>query len=378
MSSSLYVNGDASALSLPYLARLSAEVYAANTSINDNNEIGRLENESNRSQLVAVGADKFSVHGTPTPNPKTTGKTLVVAICGTSSPLQHLMNVKAQAYRGMYAVGRAFSPKPSPEGSDTDRAAVASNENSNPFENHEEAYRAGHREGWIEPAEKICHELIRLCGSCDHGNDNKCLNDAYDRIILTGHSRGGLLSYHVGVVLRSGIGSSETNSLNEARIQPFRGTIKVVAFGMPPPLCKPDHSVDLIAFSSRDVVSVWNRDDPVSNGSILKPPASSSDWWNPVSLPFKSPQKPPPKPPARASSLRGGSGMWGLLGNVAAAVVEATVDAAGTLASNVEKHHAVDEYVRHVSECGSNSPFSELPPSVRFQSQQLVVRLDEE
>jgi len=418
-----YVSGDRSALSLSYLAQISAEVYddcddraatkkeqecpGGNSNSTTTTTATKFSKE--RITCIQVVSDKFSIYETTTPTTATSAaattntapkKTLFVAICGTSSPLQHIMNVMPHAYSGFHAIERAFTTnnttRTTNASSSADRGTSTAGNTGTAFETQEEAYRAGHREGWIEPAEDIYREIVRWCcsnNSNENENNRDAWNAAYDRIVVTGHSRGGLLAYYVGwLLVRGGIATTNTianvsdndnknENTNESSghgsctaISPFRGLLKVVGFGMPSPLCEPtentsnDNNINdtFRSFVSEHVVSVWNRNDPVANGSSsklsssIKPRADSNSknnpWWNPVSVrvgkikrPAASTAKTEIKTGGASSSMRGGSGFWGLVGNVVSVAVEAVGDKAAELATDVDKHHGSLEYFRQVS-----------------------------
>lgn len=349
--SSVYFSGDPSSVSLPYLAKISADLYKRKkvSSGVELQERGLKEqrdvdnNANTNEEVIEVGADRFSIHQAPTPtgdsqnNIGSNKKTICVAICGTSSPLQHIMNVMPHAYQGIYAVGRAFSTKEvNNTSSNTTTSRSSTTVQEDVFASHEEAYEAGHREGWTGPARAICQELVRRLGG-DNAREFDW-NNQYDRIFVTGHSRGGLLAYHVSLLLTRGGNYSEY-----PEITPFHGILKVVGFGMPPPLSEPTGAADL-AFIAENVVSIWNRNDPVANGSIL-----TCRKWNPIGVQvgaLKRPKKPKQQKP---SSIRGGSGFWGMVGNVVSTAVEAVGDKATELGSDIDKYHTVEEYVRSVS-----------------------------
>lgn len=309
-----YLASDPSAMSLAYLARVSSEVYGEN------------ETMGGDSRIIEIGADRFTIREhKPT-------KTLFVAICGTSSPLQHVMNVMPHAFKGLQLVEKAFSTK--------DLSSSA--QRSSTIER--DAYEEGHEQGWKVPASNIYDEVLRICASEAKGESDAPfdLNETYDRIVFTGHSRGGLLAYHAGVFCLMGNNSQP----------PYKGSLGVVGFGMPPPLAPPTDPLERSA-CIQSVLSVFHTHDPVSNGSVLKFPNS----WNPahqISLTMTAEQqqerarKREEQQAMRSSVSSRGSGFWGAVGNIVQTAVTAVGDTATDLTSNIEKYHAIGEYVQKV------------------------------
>ena len=339
-----YLPSDPSAISLSYLARISSDVYESN------DEGKHQPTTSLSSGNIEIGPDRFSIHehvekgnqesaspdSTTTTTTATTTRTLFVAICGTSSPLQHVMNVMPHAYKGMQLVERALSTKDSSQNnnnSNNERASV-----------DRDAYEEGFVQGWQVPASNIYEEVLRICSSAEKDNQEPIdLNEKYDRIVFTGHSRGGLLAYHASVFCKKGTNSQP----------PYRGALGVVGFGMPPPLSPPSDPLER-SVCVRSVLSVFHTHDPASNGSVLKFPNS----WNPahklsVTLSPEEENERARKQQEQqalrsASSIRGGSGFWGAVGNLVQTAVSAVGDTASELASNIEEYHSIGGYVRKI------------------------------
>lgn len=324
-----YLPSDPNAVSLSYLAQISSDVYGGADSSGEANE---QERTSISSGIVEIGPDRFAIHE----HVQEGSRTLFVAICGTSSPVQHVMNVMPHAFKGLQLVEQALTTKDS------------NNTNQQSRANDHDAYQEGFVQGWKDPASNIYEEVIRLCSSHEEEtNDSKIdLNEKYDRIIFTGHSRGGLLAYHASVFCSTGTHTQP----------PYRGSLGVVGFGMPPPMSPPSDPVER-SVCVQSVLSVFHNRDPVSNGSVLKFPVS----WNPaqtLSLAL-SPEEEREKARklqeqqqakrASASSLRGGSGFWGAVGNLVQTAVTAVGDSASELAKNIEVYHSMAEYIRKIS-----------------------------
>ncbi len=338
-----YLPSDPKAVSLSYLVKISDEVYE--------------EKEKEGKGIIEIGADRFTIHE------HKPSKTLFVAICGTSSPLQHVMNVMPHAFKGLQLVEQAFSTKdpsnPTARSSTTER----------------DAYEEGHVQGWKDPASNIYEEVLRICSKEKESDSPFDLNAKYDRIVFTGHSRGGLLAYHASVFCSMGTHSQP----------PYRGSLGVVGFGMPPPLCPPNDPLER-SVCVQSVLSVFHTHDPVSNGSLQKFPTS----WNPaqqLSITLTAEEqsererKKLEQEQARRSSTQSrGSGFWGAVGNLAKAAVTAVGDATSDLASNIEKYHSIGEYVQKVA--GGHGTLSEkkntTPASTTAASSFVVEKRDKE
>ncbi len=324
-----YLPSDPNAIHLSYLAQISSDVYRGADSSGEANE---QEITSVSTEIVEIGPDRFAIHE----NVKEGSRTLFVAICGTSSPLQHVMNVMPHAFKGLQLVEQALTTKDSSQANQQARAT------------DRDAYQEGFVQGWKDPASNIYEEVIRLCSSHEKetNNGNIDLNEKYDRIVFTGHSRGGLLAYHAGVFCSMGTHTQP----------PYKGSLGVVGFGMPPPMSPPSDPVER-SVCVQSVLSVFHNRDPVSNGSVLKFPTS----WNPaltMSLAL-SPAEEREKARklqgqqeakrASASSIRGGGGFWGAVGNLVQTAVTAVGDSASELAKNIEVYHSMAEYIRKIS-----------------------------
>lgn len=324
-----YLPSDPNAISLSYLAKISSDVYGGSDSSDEKNHG---QNTSSSSGIIEIGPDRFAIHE----HVQEGSRTLFVAICGTSSPLQHVMNVMPHAFKGLQLVEQALTTKDSPQ---TNQRSGASDR---------DAYEEGLVQGWKDPASNIYEEVLRLCSSHEEETSNGGidLNEKYNRIIFTGHSRGGLLAYHASVFCSMGTNSQP----------PFKGSLGVVGFGMPPPMSPPSDPVER-SVCVESVLSVFHNRDPVSNGSVLKFPNS----WNPaqtLSLTL-SPEEEREKARklqeqqqakrSSASSMRGGGGFWGAVGNLVQTAVTAVGDSASELAKNIEVYHSMTEYIRKVS-----------------------------
>jgi len=399
--------GDPSAVSLSYLAQISSEVYNSNHNSNHNSDHNATAPEGSSSGIIKVGPDRFSIyeHNVSSTSTKSS-TTLFVAICGTASPLQHVMNVMPHAYRGLHFVEQALSTKDLYNNTNTNNNNSNSetrshNETNTKSTTQQDAYEAGHVQGWKDPAKKIYEEVLKACSllrnskntNANSNNDNNNndtpheklqtatpsdstttttpidLNEFYDRIIFTGHSRGGLLAYYAGIVCARGINSNSnlnshtaTATATATATPPFRGEMGVVGFGIPPPPSPPTDPFE-INFCARSFVSVVHHNDPVSNGSILvcrgwKPASTLSLGSTPEEqherarkkeLKLKLQQEArATAAKAKASSIRGGSGFWGALGNIVQTAVSAVGDSATELATNIEEHHSIEEYLRGV------------------------------
>lgn len=337
-----YLASDPSAISLSYLARISEAVYESN------------DNGRPPQGIIEVGPDRFSIHEHR--HPETNTRTLFVAICGTSSPLQHVMNVMPHAFSGLHFVEQALSEK------NTNNNSNGSQDRSAPTTTHRDAYEAGHVQGWKDPAKNIYEEVLRVSSAPRNEHDEETtaittsddaaatpsppldVNEKYDRIVFTGHSRGGLLAYHAGVCCAKG---TESQS-------PFRGALVVVGFGMPPPLSPPSDPLEH-AVCARSLLSVFHTHDPVANGSILKLPAAP--YWNPLQLSVgltreeqaeKARKQNEQRALRSASSIRGGSGFWGAVGNLVQTAVTAVGDTASEVTSNIDQYHSIGEYLRKI------------------------------
>jgi hypothetical protein len=401
--------GDPAAVSLSYLAQISSEVYNSNDS-------GTNSSEGSSSGIVKVGPDRFSIYehtvSSTNSTSTSTSTTLFVAICGTASPLQHVMNVMPHAYRGLhFVVEQALSTKDFNNNNNTNSNTSSNSEtrsrnetNTNPT-TQQDAYEAGHVQGWKDPARKIYEEVLKTCSSLrkskntnsnnsDSDSDNDIpleklqlqstatattpsdsatttttistplnLNEFYDRIVFTGHSRGGLLAYYAGIVCARGI-HSNSNSRTATTTPPFRGALGVVGFGIPPPPSPPTELLEM-RFCARSFVSVVHHNDPVANGSILvckgwtpattlslgSTPEEQQERARKKKLKLKLQQEAratAARAKAQASSIRGGSGFWGALGNIVQTAVSAVGDSATELATDIEEHHSVEEYRRGV------------------------------
>lgn len=242
--SPLHVGGDPTKLSIHHLAQRCDDVYG-----NPNDENGGVH----PAEFHEVGnGDWFSTAVDETGG----GKTLIVAIRGSACLQQHWLNIKPDlfllaAYHPTFIVTQL-----------NDVYRLNSIHGFWRFR-----YDEGYRVGWISPAMKIYRMLVDIHGR--HG----CWNSVFDRIVLTGHSRGGLLAVHVGeffVGLRECHGSSF-----------FTGDLRVVGFGMPPPLVRNnDRSKRFCNWAKSHVLSVYNVDDPIANGELQR-------WvplWKPLSL----------------------------------------------------------------------------------------------
>jgi len=315
-----YLASDPSAMSLSYLVRISSEVYDENDETSTKGDSG----------IIEIGADRFTIRE------HKSSKTLFVAICGTSSPLQHVMNVMPHAFKGLQLVEKALSTKDL-------SSSTTSTQRSSTIE--KDAYEEGHEQGWKVPASNIYDEVLRICKD-ESDATTFDLNEKYDRIVFTGHSRGGLLAYHASVFCLMGNHSQP----------PYKGSLGVVGFGMPPPLSPP---TDPLERSSciQSVLSVFHTHDPVSNGSVLRFPNS----WNPahqISLTLTAEQeqerarKRQEQQAMRSSTTSSsrGSGFWGAVGNLVQTAVTAVGDTASDLSSNIEKYHGIGEYVQKVAD----------------------------
>lgn len=351
-SPSPYLPGDSSAVSLSYLAQISSDVY------NDDHDY----NNKKKGVITEVGPDRFAVYEHE--------RTLFVAICGTSSPFQHVMNVMPHAFSGLHLVGQALSTKDGASASASTNSTNTNTTRSHTTANktHRDAYREGDEQGWKDPARSILEEVLRVVSSASNANiqqqtteavatkpattnnndntPNDRLNERYERIVFTGHSRGGLLGYHAAVACSEGSPSQP----------PYKGSLLVVGFGMPPPLSPPSKASERALLDKGTVFSVVHRDDPVSNGKLLR-------WcpgWNPTTL-YLSPTPQELAEQARklaeqqaekealAASARGrGGGFWGALGNLAVTAVKAVGNTAAELKSSIDEHHMIDGYVDKV------------------------------
>ena len=303
-------------------------------------------------------------------------KTLIVAIAGTFSPMQHLMNIMPHAYQGLYTAQEFWcgsSNGPNTAISESMRTLTTNNypnttttttskkTNTTPPEDAAtSAYRNGHVHGWEEPAENIYEELMRRLVHTNtntnedaptptiaKNNHTTSLYEVYDRILLTGHSRGGLLAYYVGLHILQSTASMNTSE-NPRRV------LRVIGFGMPPPLQEiPNEDCTTLQYVQHNVVSVLNRDDPVANNTL--PTFVDTHNWKPivVDIGAKTKHKAPPKiqPPTPAATSRNSkssssSSFWNLLGNVVTAAVTVVADKATELKYDLEQNHTIHQYVK--------------------------------
>mmetsp|Transcript_15505 Transcript_15505/g.31812 ORF Transcript_15505/g.31812 Transcript_15505/m.31812 type:complete len:421 (-) Transcript_15505:894-2156(-) len=352
-------SGDSSLLSLAYLAQLSSIVYETEKSGSTKDEVSSslvntdgaaaiATNASIPSEAIDILADRFILReleersSTPA---STSTKTLFVAIRGTSNPIQHVMNVMPHAFGLLHEVGKAFSTN------DTDASNRSCNSNDDKigninnslFKTRGDAYQAGHEQGWTEPARLIYERIVSLCRSANNNgvastNENP-LRARYDRIILTGHSRGGLLAYYVGLLCAKG---NQTTT-------PYTGILKVVAFGMPYPQSMPS-AEDKIAFPpSENVVRVVNMNDPVATKTSVPVVTRSFQNWNPITITVGAPKAPPP-PPSPATPVKKRGGFWQVAANAVQTVVKTAGNKVEEITADVIKYHDILGYLRNISE----------------------------
>ena len=299
--------------------------------------------------------------------------------------MQHLMNIMPHAYQGLYTAQEFWCGGSSGPSSSSSCAAATTKTNTaiaesmrtlttnnypttkkkattnttHPEDAATSAYRNGHVHGWEEPAENIYEELMRRLVYTNTNtnedaptptvakNHTTSLYDVYDRILLTGHSRGGLLAYYVGLHILQSTTSMSTSE------NPRRHVLRVIGFGMPPPLQEiPNEDRTTLQYVQHNVVSVLNRDDPVANNTL--PTFVDTHNWKPivVDIGAKTKHKAPPKiqPPIPAATSRNSksssSSFWNLLGNVVTAAVTVVADKATELKYDLEQNHTIHQYVK--------------------------------
>lgn len=279
------------------LARMSREVYGSLDEEGNNIAIEIAQDLPSGSDIIHVGADRFSYC--------IQSKTLFVSICGTFHAAQHMMNVMPHLATGLNVARHLMG-----HGKDNIR-------------NIPNAYDSGFHKGWMEPALRIYNEFFK--------HFDRDLNHSVDTVYLTGHSRGGLLAYYVGWLFAT-----------EAH---FGGNIQIVGFGMPPPQKNP--TFEESEFIKRAVTAVINRNDPVANEAFIK---CFKNWYPKKIVVGKEKIKPEPaETNQEPSQTSGGGSLWGLVRGTIQTAVSAVGDTINEIRQDIETYHSIDEYEMEVS-----------------------------
>lgn len=256
--------------------------------------------ERESAEVIKVGPDQYSYF--------VQHKVLYISIAGTFNEVQHVMNALPFVYhagqRTLTALGM---------------------ETNNPTSTA--AYAMGEQHGWIEPASNIFSSLR-----------SRIDIETFQRVVICGHSRGGLLSYYL--------------ALHVHRVHPGI-QVHVVGFGMPVPLSACQDSER--EFIRDRVLCVKNINDPISN--------LICEQWEPrvivvgeaLSKREVAVAQPPSKPEPQAS-------LWGFVSGLAEIAVNYAKDSLTELREKIENHHPITTYAKLIT---GTTPEFQLPETVR-------------